>query len=97
MRDKYLTEAMGYRNVFINDRGVIFATPKDEEDNTRQCVGKIGSWDLFGLRWEWAQKQVWWGPFHHSGNVSIKRYDVIHPDRLADALYTYLKERDDEV
>jgi predicted glycosyl hydrolase (DUF1957 family) len=85
-RDKFLTEAMG-------DYYQLFQFPNQ---NTN-----FSTWKGFGKLWNWAQKQNWWGV----GLMGMEVYDgmikipihFIHPDRFADAVYTYLKEgRDDE-
>ena len=65
---------------------------------------KYDDWQSFGKLWEWAQKQEWWSSFVAKKTPSNMRpmcgfgqpqLDLyIHPDRFADAIYTFLKERE---
>ena len=65
---------------------------------------KNRNWAEFGLCWEWAQKQKWWGDFDEfvENNLTDLTNDakilhaypwIIRPDRFAGAVYTYLKGR----
>lgn len=51
----------------------------------------FSTWEGFGKLWEWAKKQEWW----HK-EFLYKQYmgdlKLIHPDRFADAVYTFLTE-----
>lgn len=89
-RDKFLTEAMGYTNVRIDDRGMIYAAFPG--DSFRSAIGYVDSWALFGIRWEWAQKQGWWQEFLH--DLCGIDQTLIHPARFDDALYDFLEERE---
>lgn len=82
-RDKFLTEAMVER--WNND---------------------FSTWQSFGKLWEWAQEQEWWvtftddyyGPRRPDRNVSLF-FDVnyiIHPNNFANAVYDYLKSKDNQ-
>ena len=62
----------------------------------------FSTWEGFGKLWEFSQKQDWWEEFTEdnynrmfakdwSHNVLPK---IIHPDRLADAVYEYLNGKD---
>ena len=57
------------------------------------------TWQGFGELWEWAIKQEWWLSFgYRHGDVSLgqaifSQY-YINPDRFADAVYEYLRERE---
>lgn len=63
---------------------------------------RLSTWEGFGKLWEWAQKQEWWRmfiikqPYSNATNqaklVCINT-TLIHPDHFADALYTFLKEK----
>lgn len=55
------------------------------------------SWEGFGKLWEWASWQTWWEDFaysihgiHENGeNLKV----LINPDKFADAIYDFLKNR----
>ncbi len=54
----------------------------------------FSTWEGFGKLWEWAKQQSWWVDF----NVYLALQDdsivhYIHPDKFADAVYEYLKEK----
>lgn len=63
---------------------------------------KLSKWEQFGVCWEWAQQQEWWGEFvmrhmgcwskgeDHSPNIDS---GIINPTRFATAIYNFLKER----
>jgi len=90
-RDKFLTQAMGYRFIEVIP-GFEISLERFPE------FGKetFSEWEWFGLLWEWAQKQEWWinalelWDCSHGYMISFR---LIHPDRFADALYQFLKER----
>ena len=65
-------------------------------------------WEGFGKLWEFCQKQEWWNDFclHHKDSDNMKvaivvmssnylHEDIINPDRFADAVYEYLKSKED--
>ena len=64
----------------------------------------FSSWEGFGKLWEWSQKQEWWGYFVHKQyckkgkqlTVDELLQNLINPDRFADAIYAYLKEKNNE-
>ena len=89
-RDKFLTEAMG-------ECFEVYGRNKNGEP--RRCnycdnplATDFSTWEGFGKLWTWAQKQGWWIKimlrFQNEGF-----YHYIHPDRFADAVYAFLKER----
>lgn len=41
--------------------------------------------------WNWAIKQDWW-PLFNGSNCEIN-LSIIHPDRFADVIYKFLKDR----
>ncbi|HSH25355.1 MAG TPA: hypothetical protein VLA13_07445, partial [Massilibacterium sp.] len=102
-RDKFLTEAMGYTDVFINYEG-IFCSGDDKE--TRFCLlgnGGFSTWIGFSKLLKWASIQDWWNfefgreylipeeePDWGEGTYSIPLY-LIDPDNLANAVYEFLK------
>lgn len=105
-RDKFLTEAMGlcYHSNWKSQMAGSFCLDCLYESNS-PCNGRIVfyTWAGFGKLWEWAQKQDWWSEFN-SGRLlcymdepedskMIININLIDPDRFADALYEYLKER----
>jgi hypothetical protein len=64
---------------------------------TKPFYNNFSTPDGFFKLWNWSQEQEWWGALkwrmsdidaqHHIA----ERY--IHPDRFADAVYNYLKEK----
>jgi hypothetical protein len=58
----------------------------------------FSTWTNFGKLWEWAQGQEWWSWFVHEyifdSMEGFQDLSLIHPDRFADALYQFLKERE---
>ena len=102
-RDRFLTEAMGEcwheeddafpnRYVCIHcKRSWPFGIP----------INNFPAWTGFGKLWEWAKEQDWWERFTNYNFVAFYSHDsrgidlqLIHPDRFADAVYTFLKERE---
>lgn len=72
--------------------------------NTRQT--DFSTWTGFGKLWEWAQGQEWWGMFgdkviYDESDITHEKHQqwisdlewFIRPDRFADAIYIFLKER----
>ena len=92
MRDKFLTEAIG--ECWHSD-------DPDMHTFTTRCriCGEAGettnfsTWQGFGKLWEWAQNQGWWEDFWIYSNDDNGIIDFIHPDRFADALYEFLKDK----
>ena len=73
---------------------------KTISENENDKFIDFSTWEGFGKLWEWAQQQEWWKEFSYQDSVRYKMakydpYNIINPDRFSDALYTYLKERDD--
>jgi hypothetical protein len=100
-RDKFLTEAMGYSNVHINDYGQIFGCNLGSINSMRESVtGNNGfsTWQGFGKLWEWVQSDGdRWVDFHRyaegtAAMMGIPTY-IIEPDRFANAVYEFLKDR----
>jgi hypothetical protein len=99
-RDKFLAEAMG--ECWHEDIS-------DENFNCMKCGGmwtpEFGSfffstWEGFGKLWSWAKEQKWWDKFedlifYGKADPCGGWFDtsLIHPDRFADAVYQFLKER----
>lgn len=93
-RDKFLTKAMG-------ECWHDYSYP----NNCVKCNKQIqdlyfidfSTWSGFGKLWEWAQKQEWWKPFVYKVNSIDDVYhisnSIIDPDRFADTIYSYLKEK----
>lgn len=69
----------------------------------------LSTWQGFGKLWEWAQQQEWWDKFLFEQESSYlsdslgypETYamrwmgeNLVNPDRFADAVYEYLKERE---
>ena len=86
-RDKFLTEAMGEK----------WYTRADENPNwPKQFQAKnsnFSTWNGFGKLWEWCQKQPWWIEFIAKSTQRNYLLDLVNPDKLADAVYTYLRNR----
>lgn len=100
-RDKFLTEAMGeqwHENTGeVAGNNVIGFTLC----SCGKWWGQFGclentnfsTWPGFGKLWEWAGKQGFWlkmmQRYQQEGF-----YHYIHPDRLADDVYEFLKQRE---
>lgn len=60
----------------------------------------FSTWEWFGKLWEWAQKQEWFGTFCKTHSNCIDKDNMhllclyIDPNRFADAVYLFLKERE---
>ncbi len=101
-RDKFLTEAMG---------GCVFS-PKDEDYMLCGKCGcdimsgihdnYFSTWRMFGSLWEWAQEQEWWGYFvarmmtKETCTLDSILNKFIDPDRFANAVYEFLKDRNEQ-
>ena len=93
-RDKFLTEAIGekpYRRFFVStDRQGGSGDGYYAKDGVKN---DISTWEGFGKLWEWAGKQGFWlkmmQRYQQEGF-----YHYIHPDRLADDVYEFLKQRE---
>lgn len=62
----------------------------------------FSTWTGFGKLWEWSQNQDWWDTFEYNNSseslhCTCHEFNkkLINPDRFADAVYVYLKERRD--
>lgn len=93
-RNKFLTEAMG-----IDECDNCGTMPPDYCGCNIVGIGSgcgphnFSTWTGFGKLWEWAQKQEWFQSFYEAiGEWEIIN-NYIHPDRFADAIYQFLKER----
>lgn len=101
-RDKFFTEAMGG---CWHEPERCYDFEYEWQDNWRctKC-GKgcdknnlsFSTWSGFGKLWEWAQAQEWfWDCVMYCHNEL--KYETIpawiHPDRFANAVYKFLKER----
>lgn len=94
IREKYLIEAMGRK--FYHCMMDAIYTDK----------GMVDEWRYFGMLWEWARKQIFWGNFveHHVGMDSDEVGPLfwgidqafIDPEMFATILYAYLQEREKE-
>lgn len=111
-RDRYLTEQMGecwheWEQVFkgggskCKTCGKYWPLPPDEE--TRKIIQdcKFSTWDGFGKLWEWAKHQKWWDCFfwQMDNKEPLQTEDIenlIHPGRFANAVYDYLKSKDNK-
>lgn len=51
----------------------------------------FSTWEGFGKLWEWSQKQEWWEDYIN--NFENHSLINVNPDRFADTVYTYLKEK----
>jgi hypothetical protein len=100
-RDKFLTEQMGecWHDLFRHcSKCAAYCRKCQKEIYEEQ--NNFSTWEGFGKLWEWAQKQEWWREFHNQflstpWKVSkLMNTDLVHPDRFADAVYEYLRQRE---
>jgi hypothetical protein len=104
-RDKFLTEYLGecWHEIY---RPLDLSKPLCKKCGTQLYLdlrdnNNFSTWEGFGKLWEWCQKQEWWIPRDiWAGYTAYKdhgRYKIgdafIHPDRFADVIYRFLKER----
>lgn len=98
--NKFLTEAMGYCS---------WAHDHTCNSRCTSAGGKIPhylnlfTWEGFGKLWGWVQKQDWWKTFgqkaycgYYSKSPAYPyqlAYGVVNPDRLATAVYNFLKDQ----
>ena len=98
-RDKFLTEQIGECwhegcELFIASEGKFHCEcGKWMSYPHRQTFSTS---DGFFKLWEWSQQQEWWYDFLNKDQcfgfaVSI---ELVNPDRFADAIYQFLKERE---
>jgi len=101
VRDKFLTEAMGecwheWEALEIESAWEC-STCKCLWDCTKSRVD-FSTWEGFGKLWEWAQQQEWWEGFLRDNipflyQASPSNFKIIHPDRLTEAVYEFLKNK----
>lgn len=93
-RDKYLTEAIGWELDELDPAYKIYVSPIGEY---RTCPIDFSTPNGFFQLWNWAQKQEWWIDYGQglTGNWdSVGNWrQYINPDKFADAVHEYLKER----
>lgn len=58
----------------------------------------FSTWEGFGKLWEWSEKQEWWKEYSSMNMHDRKAYGVvptryINPDKFADAVYNFLKDK----
>jgi hypothetical protein len=96
-RDQSLTEAMGecWHDYSQDKEGEWYGDPRCSK--CRQLRSDIplpdfSTWRGFGKLWEWAQNQEWWSDFCTAqGCTGYIPGNLIHPDRFATAVYSFLK------
>jgi hypothetical protein len=101
-RDRFLTEAIGEESWWVCSECDIMSRNK-KCDCGEWSRYNFSRWEYFGKLWEWAQKQEWFDNLrlweHYSdgaGGVYAGNFvneSLIHPDRFADAVYNFLKEK----
>jgi hypothetical protein len=103
-RDKFLTEAMGecWHEHLVKTGTFSTLCNKCLAHVTNN---DFSTWPGFGKLWEWAQKQEWfnifmlgkgwliWPETQSPFMVQQSYFNLIHPDRFADVLFAFLKER----
>lgn len=97
-RDKFLTEAMGehwHEHTMTCGYTMTRLGEYISDIKTTSYTNDFSTWSGFGKLWEWAQKQEWLCDFEE--RVTCFDYsplfNIIHPDRFADAVCSYLKEK----
>jgi hypothetical protein len=105
-RDKFLTEAMGecwHEWIPSNDFDGMACKFCEDYEHESGKRNNFSTWEGFGKLWNWAQKQEWWGKFedlifYGKADPCGGWFDtlLIHPDRFADAIFSYLKEKTNE-
>ena len=109
-RDKFLTEAMGecwhdkLGRPIIPNQDWISCSKCHTKYPT---YNNFSTWEGFGKLWTWSLTQVWWQSFckqltaldgGRGATVFLSGCYIldieIHPDKFANALYAFLKERE---
>lgn len=103
-RDKFLTEATGgcwhqWNQSPTHSLDVICIKCGHRRYYKQQNDDKynFSTWEDFGKLWEWVRRQKWlWdSPFYDATEYGIHtiKAEFINPDRFADAVYEFLKEK----
>lgn len=101
-RDKFLTEQMDkcwHEELYRYDSFTKRCKVCDKD--SRSCTRiNFSTPDGFFKLWNWAKEQEWWEDWKESkeyrnldGAYIINMEFFIHPDRFANAIYEFLKER----
>jgi hypothetical protein len=88
-RDRYLVEAMGWE---WSEEDEWWYVPGDYPSKD---IPNFSTWEDFGGLWTWAKEQEWWNNFLTGTNWDFI-VELINPDKFANALYEFLKERHEE-
>lgn len=101
-RDKFLTEYIGecWHETIGSPAGGYCWKCQDSHSKMEPLPNNnFSEWDNFGKLWNWANYQNWFGTFlrnivppYDKNNMVIFCY-MINPDKFADALYKYLKDK----
>jgi len=90
IRDKFLTEAMGYVWHECQDNPDGFHCIECE--NGLHCTSQFNTWEGVGELWTWfkSQEQLW---VDFKWNTTIhEMMELIDPDKFPDYVYNLLKE-----
>lgn len=90
-RDKFLTEAMG----------ICFWLGHECEKCKGGLPRRVSAIDFsthesFFILWKWCQTQHWWVEFINNWKDYNDILDLLYPDQLANAVYAFLKARENE-
>jgi hypothetical protein len=93
-RDKFLTEAFGECWHEVNRASVCNKCGKEEFWRTDRTNHDLSTWEGFGWLWEHCTTSYnpWWDDFAEDWDEVPMI--LIHPDRFADAVFKFLKERE---
>lgn len=92
-RNEYLARCLGY--TYIAPSGLAQAPNGKGLTN----IPDFSTWESFGKLWIWTQEQKWFDKlmceFYHTIGTGEELFDykcIIHPDRFANVVYSYLRE-----
>lgn len=107
-RDRFLTEAMGqcwhdWSERFDGHTSYLnclkcHAYNSNTIERFRPSMD-FSTWSGFGILWEWGINQNWFGTFSKFHTIGSDKDNTailqiyINPDKFADAVYNFLKER----
>lgn len=100
MRDKYLTEAMGfcYHTIEAAETFPRYGCSKCGLDVDDCIDNDFSMWEDFGRLWEWAIDQEWWDDLEKEYDLPRRMVPnvIIHPERFAQTIYEYMQNKVDK-
>ena len=105
----YRHEGTSVAGYFCKDCNTLFQgiTKEYALKNAEKKNPNFSEWNSFGKLWDFATKQKWWNDFLIQSKLAYKDYEqserfmrytskvfsIVNPDKFADKLYDYLKDK----